>query len=101
MPTLLEGYELANDTNFINRVSQAVAIGADTVRSEPPETDNHDARLALAQRVAQDVNSHAYRFARMVSTNATIAANAPNEEDVPDGDIQYVVNQLWDVFANA
>lgn len=101
MPSLLEAYEMANNTTFINRVSQAVAVCADTVRQEPDNTPLHAERLALANRVMQDANAYGYRFARMVSTNGTISANAPNEEDVPDGDIQYVVNQLWNSYLDA
>lgn len=98
MATLLEGYTLANDPIFINRVSQALAVCVDTIRAEGDAVPRHDDRVAFATEVIQDVNAYAYRFARIVVGNSTIAANAPNEENVPDGDIQFVVNQVWNDF---
>jgi hypothetical protein len=101
MATLADAYTLANDPQFINRVSQAVAVAADTVRQEADSVPGHADRLALMRAVVQDVNAYGYRFARMATTNATIAAAAPDEAGVADGDLQYVVNGLWDAFVVA
>lgn len=99
MASLTDGYTMSNDAVFMNRVSEALARHAYFIITQ--EADNvadHDVRLELARRVADDVNNYAYRFSRMVAGNASIAAHAPNQGDVPDSDIEFAVNDVWKGF---
>lgn len=99
MASLTDGYTMSNDADFINRVSEALARHAYfIITQEAANTTDHDIRVELARRVAGDVNAYAYRFARMVAGNASIAAKAPNQVDVPDGDIEFAVNDVWKGF---
>lgn len=99
MATLLDAYTMANDATFINRVSQALAVQCDTVRQEEG-VPNHDRRRALMLLVISDVNAYAYRFARQVVGNAAVASKAPDGTAVPDGDIVFVVSELWNAFTD-
>lgn len=101
MASLEDGYTMANDTNFINRVSTALAQNAyQIITQEADNVEGHAERLELARRVSDDVNAYAYRFSRMVAGNASIAAHAPDASAVPDGDIIFAVNDVWKGFQN-
>lgn len=100
MASLQDSYAMSNDTEFINRVSSAVATTAYNIITTEADTEpDHDQRYAFARDVVKDVNAYAYQFTRMVVANPTIAEKAPNQADVPDGDILYVVNTVWTDFA--
>lgn len=99
MASLEDGYKMANDPLFMNRVSEALSRNAyNIITQEAANAPDHDIRLELARRVADDVNAYAYRFARMVAGNASIAAKAPNQAEVPDSDIEFAVNDVWKGF---
>lgn len=99
MASLEDGYKMSNDAAFINRVSEALSRRAYfIITAETDEVEDHDKRLELAQRVSNDVNAWAYRFSRMVGGNASIAAHAPNQENVEDSDIEFAVNDVWKGF---
>lgn len=102
MASLEDGYTMANDATFINRVSEALSRRAYfIITAEAAEVPEHEERLSLANRVANDVNAWAYKFARMVAGNASVAAHAPDAAAVPDGDIEFAVNDVWKGFYNA
>lgn len=64
--------------------------------------NNHSARAAFAIKVAQG-NYNLSAAAQQVLTNATIAAEAVNDGSqgnaIPDADIQFSVNSLWNMLA--
>ena len=95
---------IAADANFQKRVGYALMVAAVNVYSESPGTQAHPARVALAIRVLNGAfgNSTA---AIAVMTNATIAAEANfltvPAFAVPDADIQFAINSLWNALAGA
>lgn len=91
---------MANEATFINRISQALAQIAEVVRTEALEVAGHDRRRQFMLMVATDVNAYAYKVARMVAGNASIAAEAPDQSNVPDGDIVFAVSELWNTFTD-
>jgi hypothetical protein len=104
MATLSDLSVIANDANFQNRVRYAMVVAAVNVYSENPNTVGHPARAALSTRVVNgQMNFQAVALA--VLTNATIAAEASLATTpgfaIPDGDIQFAVNGLWNAFAGA
>lgn len=50
MATYRELYELSLDQTLVQRMTIAVAVAAETIREEPVDTLNHDARVAWAKR---------------------------------------------------
>jgi hypothetical protein len=92
---------IANSTEFLQRVGYSMSVGATTAYNEVGTTQNHSARAAFAIKVAQgNYNVQAAAFA--VLTNATIAVEAVNGvsgNSIPDGDIQFAVNSLWNMLA--
>src|SRR5258705_14021190 len=92
---------ISKDVNFQGRVQYALMVAAVNVYSEGT-TPGHPARLAFAKQVF--ANTFSIQAAcLMVLTNATIAAEANVATTpgfaIPDGDIQFAVNSLWNDLA--
>lgn len=95
---------IALDGNFQKRIQYAMTVAAVNVYSEAANTTGHAARSAFAVKVINgQVNITAAALA--VLTNASIAAEAvlltTPAFAIPDGDIQFAVNSLWNSFAGA
>lgn len=95
---------IAKDANFQQRVSYALLVAAVNVYAESTGTAGHPARLAFAKNVflgSYNINN----VCLMVLTNATIAAEAVLATTpgfaIPDSDIQFTVNSLWNDLAGA
>lgn len=93
---------IAKDANFQARVGFAMMTAAVNVYAEATNTTGHPQRRALALQVF----TGAFGVGTMciaVLTNATIAAEAVLATTpgfaIPDGDIQFAVNSLWNDFA--
>lgn len=96
--------QLARVTEFQQRVSYAMSTSAVAVYSEVGTTPGHTARAAFAVKVV--AGSYSLIDACLaVLTNATIAAEAniattPGNA-IPDTDIQFAVNSIWNLLAGA
>lgn len=93
---------ISKDANFQNRVSYAMTVAAVNVYAESTGTAGHPARLIFAKNVFAG-NYNLTSACQMVLTNATIAAEAnvlttPGFA-IPDSDIQFTVNSLWNDFS--
>jgi hypothetical protein len=98
---------IANETEFQQRVEYAMSVAAANVYSENTSTTGHATRAAFANKVlAGNYNIKSACFG--VLSNPTIAAEAtipasgpPAGNSIPDADIQFAVNSLWNAFAGA
>ena len=95
---------IANDSGFQNRVKVALGVAAANVYSEAGSTAGHGTRAQFAVKVSQgDYNITSICYA--VLSNATIAAEANSSTTpdfaIPDSDIQFAVNSLWNLFSGA
>lgn len=97
--SLLTQNTLARDQNFQSRVRMAAVIAAIAVINESTLTPNHANRIAYAKRVLSGQVNFITKLSYLVVTNQTIATTAPTGVDATDGDIQYVVNSLWDILS--
>lgn len=97
--SLLTQYTLARDPVFQSRIKMAAVIAAIAVINESPLVQNHNARYSYAVRVLSGSVNFITKLSYLVVTNATIAATAPTGENATDGDIQFVVNSLWDILS--
>lgn len=93
---------IAQNANYQARVGYAMMVAAQNVYSESSNTAGHAARLALALQVLRG-SYNPGTAALAVLTNSTIAAEAvlatiPGYA-IPDGDIQFAVNSLWNALA--
>lgn len=90
-------------TEFQQRVNYAMSVAAVAVYSESTGTTGHAIRAAFATRVLNgNFNLVAACFA--VLTNPTIAAEAvPGQSgnNIPDADIQFAINSIWNALAGA
>jgi hypothetical protein len=90
---------------FQSRVNYAMCVAAINVYSEGTGVTGHAARAAFAVRVLSgNYNIAAVCFG--VMTNPTIAGEAvyqqpANGNGVPDTDIQFAVNSIWNALAGA
>lgn len=88
---------------FRKRVAYALGVSAAAVYAESTGITGHVARAAYAVKVANgtyDLGAAAI----MVLGNSTIAAEATvgvAGNTIPDSDIQFSVNSLWNVLAGA
>lgn len=102
MATFSDLGAIAKDSNFQSRVQYAMMVAAVNVYSEAAGTPGHPARSAFAVRVINGQFS-ILTACLAVLTNATIAAEANLVTTpgfaIPDGDIQFSVNSLWNDFA--
>lgn len=92
---------IAKDANFQSRVLYAMTVAAVNVCSEATNTAGHPARRAFA---AQVLGTYGVGTACLaVLTNPTIAAEAVLATTpgfaIPDSDIQFAVNSLWNSFS--
>lgn len=95
---------IAKDANFQSRVNYALMVAAVNVYAEVTSTTGHPARLVFAKNVFAG-NFNIFSTCLMVLTNATIAAEANAATTpgfaIPDADIQFTVNSLWNDLAGA
>jgi hypothetical protein len=93
---------IASSASWVSRVQYAVMVAAVQVYAEDPNTPGHPARIAFAKAVINGVGNSA---PAAVLTNPSIAAEANVQAapgyGIPDGDIQFTVNSLWNALAGA
>ncbi len=95
---------IAGNNGFQNRVKYALTSAAVSVYNELSSTTGHTARVAYATGIIQG----SYNLAPAslaVLTNTSIAAEATigsaPDFAIPDSDIQFAVNSLWNALATA
>lgn len=95
---------IATRSDFQSRVAYAMGIAATNVYSEVNTTPGHANRALFATKVANG-NYNLPSAALMVLGNSSIGAEAnistANGYAIPDSDIQFAVNSLWNVMAGA
>lgn len=95
--------KISQDPAFQGRVKIALFTAAVNVYSEAPTTAGHVARAGYAVRVLNgnyDIRSVCYA----VLTNPTIEGEGipgTTNDSIPDGDIQFQVNAVWNALAGA
>ncbi len=96
--------DIAKNTGFQDRVKYALVSAAVSVFNEASSTTGHTARVAYASSIIQG-NYNLAPASLAVLTNSTIASEAtltaPPDFNVPDSDLQFSVNSLWNALANA
>lgn len=95
--------QVAATSEFQQRVAYAMGVAAANVYAEANTVAGHAARAAYATKVASG-NYSLPAAANLVLSNSTIAAEATNTasgNSIPDADIQFAVNSLWNVLAGA
>lgn len=98
-------YSVATNPTFMGRVHYFALKAAIAVVNESDATAHHSERVRLANKVIRG-NLDQNVLPRLVVTNATVAATIAAEEEptgvtVPDGDLEFVVNSVWDALALA
>lgn len=102
--TFAQAAQLSFQAEFQQRVSYAMAAGAVAVYAEGTGVTGHVARAAYANKVS--AGGYSLRDACLaVLTNSTIlaegnAATSPGN-GIPDADIQFAVNSVWNLLAAA
>jgi len=95
---------IANYVAFQNRVKYAFQLAAINVMAEDPQTPNHAERVTFADRVLSGLVA-IFELAVGILTNPSIAAEADVELyvnasfGIPDGDIQFTANSMFNAFA--
>jgi hypothetical protein len=92
---------IANDNRFQSRCSYTLDVAAVNVIAESTTTANHIQRTSYAKNVVAG-NFTPKTIAIGVLTNSTIAAEAAlgsADFSIPDSDIQFTVNTLFNDFA--
>lgn len=103
---VLDRIATARDETFSARVAMMLMKVSIDVMAEAGSTSNHANRLKLAQlHVKSLVNTKAVAAA-VIASNATIQATIDTDplllgSNVPDGDIEFVLVDLFDKLANA
>lgn len=95
---------VAGNNAYQQRVKYAMTVAAVNVYAELSSTTGHQARGTLAGKVIQGGYGDYAAAALVTLTNATLASEAttnPPDFGIPDGDLQFAVNSLWNALANA
>jgi hypothetical protein len=103
MATFIALGQIAATPEFQSRVAYSMGVAAAAVYSEVNTVTGHAARAAYAVKVANGSYNLA-SAAMVVLGNSTIAAEANNGisgNAIPDADIQFAVNSLWNMLAGA
>lgn len=91
-----------NEPDFSRLVRFYIEKAAVAVSTEPVDTTNHTARLALADAVLANPSAFVRRFAEAIITNPTIQSRADVDAVISNaGDIEFEVNSLWDSESGA
>jgi len=102
---------ISTDTRFQNRVNFYLQQSAINVVAESTSTANHPLRVAFAKSIitgtliipfSQSNNLNLQRYAIEVLTNSSIAAEATligPDFGIPDGDIQFAVQTLFNAWS--
>lgn len=104
--SFLDRIATARDDAFAARIAMILMKSAVDVANEPDSTANHANRLALAQKHFRgQVNCKALAAA-VIANNATVQGIIDSNPgllgaNVPDNDLEFVINGLIDNFANA
>ena len=91
--TFEEGYALANDPVFQQRVTVALVHSAVDVMAEASNTVGHTARMDYAGKVLATPEVEGMNMALGVVTNPAITASST------DNDIQFTINSLWNAYS--
>jgi hypothetical protein len=95
---------IANDAAFRGRCREALTLAANNVMAEDINTSGHALRLAYAQIVLAG-NQNDYSVALAVLANPTISVEATIQSlpgatsSIPDSDIQFTINSLFNALA--
>ena len=96
---------ISTDTRFQNRCNYYLQAAAVNVMAEAQNTVNHSIRFQFAKGIMTGGGPALTQLAIDVLTNTTIAAEANNltvpDFAIPDGDIQFAVNSLFNALAGA
>ena len=90
--------QFAITEDFQNTVKYFMQKAAIAVMSESDATANHAARLNFARKILSGQAS-IYEFAFAVVTNATIGGHIDVPEAIPDADLEFTVNSMYDAFS--
>lgn len=102
--TFLQSGLATRDDRFRLRVHACLYKLAQDVRSEPPDAENHAARVTLADSIVNGGWVPLDRFVWLCAANPTIAATVTEtdgdvEVGAPDSDIEFVCASNWDIVA--
>ncbi len=99
--SLRDAAEMAQDGRLRGPLQAAIITASINIINEDPNAEDHEHRVILAQRVLREPNAFVERFAWAVATNATIRGKWADEDyDGAYGDLQYVVDSVWNAFAD-
>lgn len=93
------------NTQFQQQCLEAAITAAVAVSTEPPGTKSAaqiGKRSLFATRVLQAPQTLAQTIAIVVTSNTTISAEIsanPSSPTIPDGDVQFAVNSLWNALS--
>ncbi len=96
--------KIAGNDGFQNRVKYALTSAAVSVYNELSSTTGHTARVAYATSVIQgSYNLAPASLAVLTNTSIATEATLGSAPDfaIPDSDIQFAVNSLWNALATA
>jgi hypothetical protein len=95
--------QITNQPDFQNRVAIAMASAANNIYSEVGTTPGHAARAVFATKVLTgNYNLAAACLSVLVNASIQAEANASSSGNgIPDTDIQFQVNSMWNALAGA
>lgn len=98
--TFTDIYIVATAYGFQQRVNYALTVAAVNVMAEAANTVSHTQRVAFAKQILSGGFPNAAYYG--VLTNGTIAAeenSASAAQNIPDADIQFAVNSIFNALA--
>lgn len=99
MATYTELRGLINDPTLKDKISVALLIAAEAIRTEDPQTTNHANRVKWAKKVLQDPDGNADDMLRaLLAQNASFTV--AQIQGVTDANLQVVVNNAVNLFAD-
>lgn len=95
---------IANDAAFRDRCLSAMVLAAENVMAEDNQTASHPQRLVYASMVlAGQANTYAIALAVLanptIAVEATVASLPGATSSIPDSDIQFTCNSLFNALA--
>jgi len=92
--------QLIKNQTFLDQLAGALLAASVQVTNEGAGAQNHANRLLFANAVLVNPAQQAAFIAPGILTNPTISAEAGTPQSIPDGDVDFVVAGLFDIYAN-
>lgn len=92
--------QLLKSVTFFSQVQGSLIFTANNVINEGTSAENHENRLKWARAIFSTPDVQTAVLLPGMLTNSTISAEAGDPTTISDGDVDFVIASLFNIYAN-